>query len=156
MVRFRVLDLLWKPVGHIVRFLIVHHPVRGTIFLLSTDTSLSAMEILQLYSYRFKIELGFRQAVHILGAYAYHFWMLGMKPLRRGAGDQYLHRTSDEYRAAIRRKMRAYHVYEITPEQLSLLRECLRQIESGWEVNIMQANGSPHGANTMMADTIEA
>lgn len=28
MVRFRVLDLLWKPVGCIVRFCIVHHPVR--------------------------------------------------------------------------------------------------------------------------------
>jgi hypothetical protein len=111
MVRFRVLDLLWKPVGRIVRFCIVHHPVRGTIFLLSTDTSLTALEILQLYSYRFKIELGFRQAVHVIGTYAYHFWMLGMKPLRRGSGDQYLHRTSDEYRGAIRRKLRAYHVY---------------------------------------------
>ncbi len=111
MVRFRVLDLLWKPVGRIVRFLIVRHPTRGTIFLLSTDTSLTALEILQLYGYRFKIELGFRQAVHVIGTYAYHFWMLGMKPLRRGAGDQYLHRTSDEYRAAIRRKLRAYHLY---------------------------------------------
>ena len=111
MVRFRVLDLLWKPVGRIVRFCIVHHPVRGTIFLLSTDTSLTVLEILQLYGYRFKIELGFRQAVHVIGAYAYHFWMLGMKPLRRGTGDQYLHRTTDEYRSAIRRKMRAYHVY---------------------------------------------
>ncbi|MFZ3084883.1 transposase [Rhodoferax ferrireducens] len=111
MVRFRVLDLLWKPVGRIVRFCIVHHPVRGTIFLLSTDTSLTALEILQLYGYRFKIELGFRQAVHVIGAYAYHFWMLGMKPLRRGTGIQYLHRTTDEYRAAIRRKLRAYHVY---------------------------------------------
>jgi hypothetical protein len=111
MVRFRVLDLLWKPVGRMVRFCIVHHPARGTIFLLSTDTSLTALEILQLYGYRFKIELGFRQAVHVLGAYAYHFWMLGMKPLRRGSGDQYLHRTTDEYRAAIRRKLRAYHVY---------------------------------------------
>jgi hypothetical protein len=111
MVRFRVLDLLWKPVGRIVRFCIVHHPVRGTIFLLSTDTSLNALEILQLYGYRFKIELGFRQAVHVIGTYAYHFWMLGMKPLRRGSGDQYLHRTSDEYRVAIRRKLRAYHVY---------------------------------------------
>ncbi len=77
MVRFRVLDLLWKPVGRIVRFCIVHHPVRGTIFLLSTDTSMTALEILQLYGYRFKIELGFRQAVHVIGAYAYHFWMLG-------------------------------------------------------------------------------
>jgi hypothetical protein len=111
MVRFRVLDLLWKPVGRIVRFCIVHHPVRGTIFLLSTDTSLTALEILQLYGYRFKIELGFRQAVHVIGAYAYHFWMLGMKPLRRGSGDQYLHRTTHEYRAAICRKLRAYHVY---------------------------------------------
>jgi hypothetical protein len=110
-VRFRVLDLLWKPVGRIVRFCIVHHPLRGTIFLMSTDTSLSALEILQLYGYRFKIELGFRQAVHVIGAYAYHFWMLGMKPLRRGGGDQYLHRTSDEYRVAIRTKLRAYHLY---------------------------------------------
>jgi len=111
MVRFRVLDLLWKPVGRIVRFCIVHHPVRGTIFLLSTDTSLTAMEILQLYGYRFKIELGFRQAVHVIGTYAYHFWMLGMTPLHRGGGDQYLHRTTDAYRAAIRRKLHAYHVY---------------------------------------------
>ena len=110
-VRFRVMDLLWKPVGHVVRFCIVHHPVRGTIFLLCTDMSLTALEILQLYGYRFKIELGFRQAVHVLGAYAYHFWMLAMKPLSRGSGDQYLHRTSDEYRAAIRRKLRAYHVH---------------------------------------------
>jgi hypothetical protein len=111
LVRFRVLDLLWKPVGLIVRFCIVHHPVRGTIFLLSTDTSLAPLEILQLYGYRFKIELGFRQAVHVIGAYAYHFWMADMKPLRRGASDQYLHRTSDDYRAAVRRKLRAYHVH---------------------------------------------
>jgi hypothetical protein len=104
--------LLWKPVGRIVRFCIIHHPVRRTIFLLSADTSMTALEILQLYGYRFKIELGFRQAVHVSGAYAYHFWMLGMKPLRRGTGEQYLHRTSDEYRAAIRRKLRAYHVYD--------------------------------------------
>ena len=34
-----------------------------------------------------------------------------MKPLRRGSGDQYLHRTSDAYRAGVRRKLRAYHVH---------------------------------------------
>jgi len=111
LVRFRVLDLLWKPVGRIVRFCIVHHPQRGTIFLLCTDVSLTALEILQLYSYRFKIELGFRQAVHVIGTYAYHFWMLGMKPQPRGGGDQFLHRTSDLYRQAVRRKLRAYHLY---------------------------------------------
>ena len=58
-------------------------------------------------SYRFKIELGFRQAVHVIGAYAYHFWMLGMKPQPRGGGDQHMHRASDEYRQDVRRKLRA-------------------------------------------------
>ena len=110
-VRYRVLDLMWRPVGRIVRFCIVHHPGRGTIFLLSTDTTLEPLEMLELYGYRFKIELGFRQAVHVIGAYAYHFWMTDMKPVRRGSGDQYLHMKSDNYRQAIRRKLRAYHVH---------------------------------------------
>jgi hypothetical protein len=110
-VQYRVLDLIWKPVGHLVRFVIVHHPQRGTIFLLSTDLSMQALEILELYGYRFKIELGFKQAVHVIGTYGYHFWMKGMKRVRRGSGDQYLHRTDDKYRAGVRRKLRAYHIH---------------------------------------------
>ena len=110
-VRYRVMDLMWRPVGHIVRFVIVHHPLRGTIFLLCTDLTLEPMQILQLYGYRFKIEIGFKQAVHVIGAHAYHFWMSDMKPIRRGTGDQYLHRTTSEYRDAIRRKLLAYHVH---------------------------------------------
>jgi hypothetical protein len=111
LVRYRTLDLMWRPVARIVRFVIVHHPARGTIFLLCTDLSLEPLQMLQLYGYRFKIELGFRQAVHVLGTYAYHFWMAGMKPVRRSSGQQYLHRTSDPYRQAVRRKLRAYHVH---------------------------------------------
>jgi hypothetical protein len=111
LVRYRVMDLIWRPVGRIVRFVIVHHPHRGTIFLMCTDLTLEPLQILQLYGFRFKIELGFKQAVHVLGAHAYHFWMADMKPVRRGSGDQYLHRTSDDYRAGIRRKLNAYHVH---------------------------------------------
>ena len=110
-VRYRVMDLMWRPVGRIVRFVIVHHPQRGTIFLLCTDLTLEPMQILQLYGYRFKIEIGFKQAVHVIGAHAYHFWMSGMKPIRRGTGDQYLHRTTSEYRHGIRRKLLAYHAH---------------------------------------------
>jgi len=108
---YRCLDLIWRPAARMVRFVIVRHPQRGTIFLLATDLTLAPLEILQLYGYRFRIELGFRQAVHVLGAYAYHFWMWGMKPLRRGDGNQHLHRTSDAYRAATIRKMRAFHLH---------------------------------------------
>lgn len=109
--RYRVLDLVWRPEGRMARFVIVHHPQRGTIFLLCTDLTLDPLQILTLYGYRFKIELGFRQAVHVMGAYAYHFWMADMKPIRRGAGDQYLHRTPDDYRAGVCRKLRAYHAH---------------------------------------------
>lgn len=111
LLRYRSMDLLWRPVGRMVRFVIVHHPQRGTIFLLCTDITLEPMQILQLYGYRFKIELGFKQAVHVIGAHAYHFWMSDMKPIRRRGGDQYLHRTSGDYRAGIRRKLNAYHVH---------------------------------------------
>jgi hypothetical protein len=37
--------------------------------------------------------------------------MQDMKPLRRGNGNQYLHRESLKYRNAIKRKIHAYHVF---------------------------------------------
>ncbi len=83
----------------------------ATEVLLSTDLTLEPLEIVMLYGYRFKIELGFRQAVHVMGSYAYRFWMAAMKPHRRGQADQYLHREGAAYRAAVKRKMNAFHLY---------------------------------------------
>jgi hypothetical protein len=76
-----------------------------------TDRALSALEIIAAYSYRFKIELAFKQALYTLGSYGYHFWMMAMTPLARCSGNQYLHRTSDDYRRLVRRKLDAYHRY---------------------------------------------
>jgi len=59
--RYRCLDLLWRPVGRLVRFVIVRHPQRGMIILMATDTELDPLQILMLYSHRFKIEVGFKQ-----------------------------------------------------------------------------------------------
>ncbi len=109
--RYIVADLLWRPVGRIVRFVLVDHPHRGLIFLLSTDTSLKPLEIIQAYGHRFEIETGFRQAVQVLGAYAYHFWMMSMSPIRRRSGNQYLHRKTASYRQHVHRKIGAYHAY---------------------------------------------
>jgi hypothetical protein len=78
---------------------------------MSTDITLSAVDIVRLYGLRFKIEHTFKQAVRSIGTFAYHFWMKDMRPLRRGSGNQHLHRTSQKYRHHVERKMNAYHVF---------------------------------------------
>jgi len=106
---YRCVDLLWRPIGRLVRFVLVHHPVRGSIMLLSTDVTMDPLDVIVLYAYRYKIELGFRHALHVVGSYAYHFWMLAMTPLRRVSGNQYMHHKAERYRQQVRRKLAAYH-----------------------------------------------
>ena len=101
-------DLLWRPLGQLVRFVWVIHPSRGRLILLCTDLAMSPLDILRLYGWRFKIEVGFKQSIHTLGTYAYHFWMQAMTPIRRGGGNQHLHRKSESYRQGVRRKLAAY------------------------------------------------
>ncbi len=106
-------DLIWRAAGQLVRFVVVVHPNRGRCIFMSTDTSLSALEIIKLYGLRFKIEHAFKQAVHVLGGFAYHFWMKDMEPLKRRGGNQYLHHKTKAYRDAVRRKVHAYHTFVI-------------------------------------------
>ncbi len=109
LIRYLCLDLLWRPIRRLARFVLVEHPDRGRIVFLCTDLGLNPIEIIRLYGLRFKIEFSFKQAVRTLGAYGYHFWMRTMDKIGSRSGDQYLHRKTDQYRDAIRRKLAAYH-----------------------------------------------
>jgi len=102
-------DLLWRPVGHCVRFVFVRHPHRGNAILMTTDLTLDPLEVIALYGHRFKIEVGFRQAIQVLGSYAYHFWMRAMTPRRRGSGNQDIRKRPRRYKEAVQRKIGAYH-----------------------------------------------
>lgn len=123
---YRTIDLLWRPVGVIVRFVIVKHPSRGSIFLMATDLNLSPLDIIKIYGLRFKIEVSFKQSLRVVGAFAYHFWMAPMVPIRRKSGNQYLHMKTVDYRNAVRRKLAAYHRHI----QLGLIAQGLLQILS--------------------------
>lgn len=117
-------DLLWKPVGILVRFILVDHPTRGKRVFMCTDLTLPAIDALRLYGFRYKIELTFKQSLHVIGAFLYHFWLACMKPLKRNNGNQYLHRTTQKYREAVQRKMDAYHRFM----QIGLIAQGIMQL----------------------------
>jgi hypothetical protein len=108
-IQYRVSQLYWRSAGMIVQIVHVIHPKRGRIMLMTTDLSLSPIDLIILYALRYKIELSFKQALHVLGTYAYHFWMKTMTPVSRHSGNQHLHHKTKEYRDAVMRKISAYH-----------------------------------------------
>lgn len=107
----RVIDLYWKPAGALVRFVLVIHPTRGRRIFICTDTTLDGIEVVRVYGVRFKIEVTFKHAVHSVGTWCYHFWMAGMKPIKRRSGNQHMHMETEHYRQAVRRKLGAYQCF---------------------------------------------
>jgi len=108
-IQYRSVTLLWRPVAQLVQFVLVRHPQRGSITLMTTDLTLDPLEVIRLYGYRFKIESGFRQALHTLGGYAYHFWMSDMDKRTRRSGDQDIRKQTHRYKEHVWRKISAYH-----------------------------------------------
>ncbi|MHB8585940.1 MAG: transposase [Thermoplasmatota archaeon] len=109
--RYLVRNLAWPPARTVVRFILVESPGGGHCILMSTKLDLDPALAVQTYSYRFKIETGFKQARHTIGAYAYHFWTKDMPPIHRGDGDQYLHRATRRRRRAVAHKIRTYDLH---------------------------------------------
>lgn len=70
---FLCLDLIWKPIGEKVRFVLVIDGEENFI-LMCSDLTLSPQDIIKAYSYRFKIEVSFKVLKHLMGVFFYHFW----------------------------------------------------------------------------------
>lgn len=82
-VQFLCLDLLWgQGLYQELRFVLVRMDKKLSI-LVSTDLTLAAVDIIRLYSYRFKIECTFREMKQVIGAFGYRFWSKSMPKLNR-------------------------------------------------------------------------
>lgn len=81
-VRYLVLDLIWKPVKGLVRFILIETS-RGRIVLMSSDLTLAPLLALSLYTARVRIESLFASVKNLLGGLAYHFWSRYLEPVSR-------------------------------------------------------------------------
>ncbi|OLN29386.1 transposase [Desulfosporosinus metallidurans] len=81
-VQYLCLDLLWKPIGRKVRFVLVKTGEKMMI-LMCSDRTLQPQQIILAYSYRFKIEVSFKMLKHVIGSFGYHFWTKALPKLSR-------------------------------------------------------------------------
>jgi hypothetical protein len=105
------INLYWESARGIVRFVLVEHKTKGRAIYLTTKIDLNPTTIIEIYATRWLIETGFKQAISVIGTFAYHFWMKQMEPIRRGVTKQYMHRKPEEYRSLISRKLKAIHTH---------------------------------------------
>ena len=81
-VKYLCIDLLWKPVDGLVRFVLVDIKGKQTIFM-SSNLSIDPVDIVTVYSKRFKIEVSFKMLKHTLGGFFYHFWTKSMPKISK-------------------------------------------------------------------------
>jgi Transposase DDE domain len=74
-VYYQCFQFVWDRPDAEVLFVLTQLPNGKQLILLASDTSLTGAQVIQAYGKRFKIELCFRTLIHLLGGFAYQFWL---------------------------------------------------------------------------------
>ncbi|WLR43844.1 hypothetical protein LC087_06905 [Bacillus carboniphilus] len=90
-VRYLCLNLLWgQKLYQELRFVLVMYGEK-TAILVTTKLDLDPVNIIELYSFRFKIECTFRELKQVMNGFGYQFWSKAMPKLRRYAKKGMIH-----------------------------------------------------------------
>jgi len=77
-VRYLCLDLIWKPVKKLVRFVLAEID-GGRCILMSSSLTLGPEDIITVYTLRFKIEPSFDEQKNDVGSFDYRFWSASLR-----------------------------------------------------------------------------
>lgn len=77
-VHYQCFELYWDSPKTRCLFMLTQLPNGKQLILLSSDLSLRGPQVIAAYELRFKIEVTFRTLVHLLGDFAYRFWLKAM------------------------------------------------------------------------------
>lgn len=116
---YQCFQFCWDSPEQPVQFVLTQFPNGRRLILLSTDLALSGPEVIAAYGLRFKIEVTFRQLIHLLGGFAYRFWLKGLSSLPTWPSNLILCDYSQDVQAQILAKVEAFERF-VTLNALAL------------------------------------
>jgi hypothetical protein len=113
-VSIAVLDLLWKPTGSLIRFVLAVTS-RGPIVLMCSDLTQDPIAALELYCIRVRIENMFDMLKNLMGAFRYRFWTKRLpRHSRKPKKNKQLKNPAGENFAIVKRCFSAYERFAMT------------------------------------------
>jgi len=118
-VRYQCFQFCWDSSELPVQFVLTQFPNGRRLILLSTDLALTGPEIIAAYGLRFKIEVTFRQLIHLLGGFTYRFWLKSLSSLPTWPSNLVLSDYSQDLQAQILAKVETFERF-VTLNTLAL------------------------------------
>lgn len=113
-VSITALNLLWKPTGRLIRFVLAVTG-RGPIVLMCSDLNQNPVAALELYCARVRIETMFDMLKNLMGAFRYRFWTKRLpRHSRKPVKNKNLKRPAREEIETIKRCFAAYERFVMT------------------------------------------
>jgi hypothetical protein len=107
-VHYQCFYLHWDAADKLVLFVLSQLPNGKQLILLSSDITLTGEQVIEAYSWRFKIEVTFRTLLHLLGGFCYRFWLKPMPKASRWPKNLQLAEHSKDFHVQVAAKVEAF------------------------------------------------
>jgi DDE superfamily endonuclease len=108
LVQYWSIQLYWDSPEHLVQFVLAPLPCGQQMILISSDLTLSPQAVIEAYGWRFKIEVSCRTLSHLLGGFAYRFWLKALPTAPRWPTNLNWADAPEGFRQPVARKVEAF------------------------------------------------